>query len=115
LSTGGVFHLCFAFRKYAAARSPSEVAIRRARPVPESFSPAYRRPMSAKHINTAADLVRFGAGLKIECGSCGVAKTLDGVQSCQIGGGRSLAELQPRLRCERCGERAAKLTILPPV
>ena len=79
------------------------------------FSLGYGLRMSTKHINTAADLVRFGAGLKIECGSCGAAKTLDGVESCQIGGGRSLAELRPKLRCQRCGERAAVLTILPPV
>ena len=31
--------------------------------------------MSTKHIRTIADLVRFGAGLKIECGSCGSART----------------------------------------
>jgi hypothetical protein len=71
--------------------------------------------MSTKHINTTSDLVRFDAGLKIDCGSCGAAKTLSGVDSCRIGGGLSLAELRPRLRCERCGAKAAKLTILPPV
>ncbi len=74
--------------------------------------------MSTKHINTAADLVRFGAGLKIECGNCGAAKTLDALESCKIGGGRSLAELRPRLRCERCercGGQSAILTILPPL
>lgn len=71
--------------------------------------------MSTKHIRNGADLVRFRAGLKIECGNCGSAKTLSGVESCKIGGGRSLAELRPRLRCERCGARDAKLTILPPL
>jgi hypothetical protein len=34
--------------------------------------------MSTKHIDTAADLVRFGASVKIDCGSCGASRTLDG-------------------------------------
>jgi hypothetical protein len=38
--------------------------------VHESFRPAYRSAMSTKHIATAADLVRFGASVKIDCGAC---------------------------------------------
>ena len=34
--------------------------------------------MSTKHIDTAAGLVRFGATVKIECGGCGAARTVDG-------------------------------------
>jgi hypothetical protein len=34
--------------------------------------------MSTKHVRTAADLVRFKCGLKIECGSCGYARTMNG-------------------------------------
>jgi hypothetical protein len=36
--------------------------------------------MSTKHVRTAADLAKFGAGLRIECGSCGRARTLDGFE-----------------------------------
>lgn len=36
--------------------------------------------MSTKHVRTAADLVRFDAGLWIECGDCGSARTLDGYE-----------------------------------
>ena len=36
----------------------------------ESFRPSYGAAMSTKYMETAADLVRFGASVKIECGSC---------------------------------------------
>jgi hypothetical protein len=36
----------------------------------ESFRPSYGAAMSTKYMETAADLVRFGANVKIECGSC---------------------------------------------
>ena len=32
--------------------------------------------MSYKHIGTAADLVRFGCSLRIECTACGAASTM---------------------------------------
>jgi hypothetical protein len=31
--------------------------------------------MSYKHVGTAADLVRFGCSLKVECAHCGAART----------------------------------------
>jgi len=34
--------------------------------------------MSTKHIRSTADLVRFGASLKIECENCGAARTRTG-------------------------------------
>ena len=72
--------------------------------------------MSTKHIRTTADLVRFGAGLRIECAECGAARTLDGYEAAKIGGGSSrLSALADRLKCARCGTKAAKLMILPPV
>ena len=69
--------------------------------------------MSTKHIRTVSDLVRFGAGLTIECGLCGAARTLDGFEAAKLGGPGSLITLSQRLRCGRCHEKAAKLTILP--
>ena len=84
--------------------------------VPGSFSPAYRRSMSTKHIRTVADLVRFGAGLRIDCVECGASKTLDGFEAAKVGGGAgTLAALRSRLKCSRCGEKAARMAILPPV
>lgn len=71
--------------------------------------------MSTKHIRTAADLVRFGAGLKIECGSCGSARTVDGFEAAKLGGAGPLRELGQRLKCGRCGAKEARLAILPPI
>jgi hypothetical protein len=71
--------------------------------------------MSTKHIRTAADLVRFEAGLKIDCGGCGSARTLDGYEAAKLCGAGSLGDVRARLVCSRCGGKAAKLTVLPPV
>lgn len=71
--------------------------------------------MSTKHIDTAADLVRFGASVKIECGSCGASRTLDGPGMVAASGTGSLKAIEPRLKCSRCGAKEAWLTILPPV
>lgn len=72
--------------------------------------------MSTKHIRTIGDLVRFGAGLRVECGGCGAARTLDGFEAAKIGGGASrLSVLAERLKCARCGTKDARLMILPPV
>ena len=72
--------------------------------------------MSTKHIRTIGDLVRFGAGLRIECFECGAARTLDGFEAAKIGGGASrLPALAGRLKCARCGTKEARLMILPPV
>ena len=72
--------------------------------------------MSTKHIRTVRDLVRFGAGLRVECSGCGAARTLDGYEAAKIGGGAArLSELAGRFRCTRCGTKEARLMILPPV
>ena len=68
--------------------------------------------MSTKH--TAADLVRFGAGLRIECGSCGNAKTVDGFELARSLGTGDLSQMVRRLKCARCGAKEAKLTLLSP-
>ena len=49
--------------------------------------------MSTKHIRTVANLVRFGAGLKIECGSCGDARTEDGFELADALGTGDLREM----------------------
>jgi ribosomal protein L44E len=71
--------------------------------------------MSTKHIRTTADLVRFGAGLRIECASCGAARTVDGFEAGKLAGVQPIEVLRRRLRCSRCGTRDAQLAILPPV
>jgi rubredoxin len=71
--------------------------------------------MSYKHVGTAADLVRFGCSLKVECTACGAARTLSGVEVHQVHGNRQFAQLAPRLKCRRCRKKAAKLTVLDPI
>ena len=71
--------------------------------------------MSYKHVGTAGDLVRFGCMLKIECGYCGVARTLNGVEVHHLNGNRQFPVLQRRLVCKRCKRKEARLTVLSPV
>lgn len=71
--------------------------------------------MSTKHSRTAADLVRFGASVRIDCGKCGATKTLGGaevVKACDAG---DLRANERRLKCSRCGGKEAWLTVLPPL
>jgi DNA-directed RNA polymerase subunit RPC12/RpoP len=67
--------------------------------------------MSTKHIRTAADLVRFGAGLKVDCTSCGNSRTLDGFDVARTLGTGELLKIQPRLKCTRCGPRRFRLVL----
>jgi len=71
--------------------------------------------MSTKHIDTAADLVRFGASVKIDCTKCGAARTLSGPEVVKACGSGSLRTSERRLKCTRCGGKEAWLTILPPL
>lgn len=71
--------------------------------------------MSTKHIRTTADLCRFGASVRIECGACGAARTLSGAQMVKACGAGSLRAIHPRLKCGRCGAKAARVAVLPPV
>jgi rubredoxin len=71
--------------------------------------------MSYKQVGTAGDLVRFGCSLKLECTACGAARTLNGVEVHNINGSRQFAELEKRLKCKRCGRKAARLVVLTPV
>ena len=71
--------------------------------------------MSFKHVGTAADLVRFGCSLRIECTHCAAAHTLSGPQVVMRCGPGDIERIRKRLKCARCGRKAARLVILPPV
>jgi ribosomal protein S27AE len=71
--------------------------------------------MPTKHINTAADLVRFGASVRIDCGKCGATKTLSGTEMVKACGAGDLKASERRLKCSRCGGKEALLTVLPPL
>ena len=63
--------------------------------------------MSTKHIRTTADLVRFGASLKIECGNCGAARTHTGTEIVRSCDAVSIGAVATRLRCSLCGKAHA--------
>jgi hypothetical protein len=70
--------------------------------------------MSTKHVRNAADLARFKCGLKVECGGCGYARTLNGFDVPKGWGTASLGAIQKRMKCSGCGEKDARLTVLSP-
>lgn len=71
--------------------------------------------MSTKHVRTGSDVVRFGCSVKIECTDCGAARTMSGRDWVMAAGGKSLELARRRLKCSRCGRKAAKLTALQPL
>ncbi len=71
--------------------------------------------MSYKHVGTAADLVRFGASLRIECTACAATNTMSAREVVQRCGPGSLEAIRRRLKCDRCKKKAAQLIVLPPV
>ena len=76
---------------------------------------SYRGRMSTIHVRSTADLVRFGASLKIECGSGGAAKTLSGLDVARLCGADELRSICGRLKCERCGVKDARIAVPPPL
>jgi hypothetical protein len=71
--------------------------------------------MSTKQIKTAADLVRFGAGVRIDCAQCGASKTMTGTEMVKACGAGDLKASERRLKCIRCGGKEAWLIVLPPI
>jgi hypothetical protein len=71
--------------------------------------------MSFKKVRTAGDLMRFGCSLRVECTACHAATTLSAIEVMHIDSRKSLEKLRTRFKCSRCGKKAAKLTVLPPV
>jgi hypothetical protein len=71
--------------------------------------------MSTKHVRTTGDLVRFGCSLRIDCSNCFASKTINGAEAVAAFGLGSLRQAQVRLRCSRCGQKAARLLVLDPV
>jgi hypothetical protein len=71
--------------------------------------------MSTKQVRTTGDLIRFGCALKVECTHCHSARTLSGNAAVKALGLVNLRGLSRRFRCIRCGMKAAKIVVLPPV
>ncbi|QNP46069.1 hypothetical protein H9L14_02000 [Sphingomonas sediminicola] len=71
--------------------------------------------MSTKHVRTTGDLVRFGASLRLDCSGCGAARTLSGPEAVQTFGLAPLTHARARAKCSRCGVKAARIVVLPPL
>ena len=71
--------------------------------------------MSTKHVRTVSDLVRFRCSLRIDCGDCGSTMTVTGYEAAKICGTGPLEGLARRLKCARCGQKAARLMVLQPL
>ena len=71
--------------------------------------------MSFKRVATVADLVRFGASLRIDCMACNAHHTLSPREVLVRIGTGHLDAIRTRLKCARCGKKAARLLVLPPV
>lgn len=56
----------------------------------------------------------FGCGLRIECGSCANARTLDGSEVAKACGTKPFRKILPGLTSSRCGAREAEVTVLSP-
>jgi hypothetical protein len=79
------------------------------------FFSAYCGRMSTKHVRTTGDLVRFGCALRVECTHCHSARTFSGAAAVASLRLVELRNVAKRFRCVRCGMKAAKVMVLPPV
>jgi hypothetical protein len=71
--------------------------------------------MSTKHVRTVSDVCRFGCSVTITWGDCAAARTMSGLELAQACGTGDLKAARARLKCGRCGRKAARLAVLPPV
>jgi len=71
--------------------------------------------MSTKHVRTTGDLIRFGCALKVECTHCRSSRTLSATAAVKGLGLVQLGGVARRFRCLRCGMKAARVEVLPPV
>ena len=53
--------------------------------------------------------------MRIDCPNCAAARTLDGTAAVRALGTCGFAAAEARLKCARCGEKGARVTVLPPV
>jgi ribosomal protein L44E len=66
-------------------------------------------------VRTTGDLVRFGCALRVECTYCHSSRTLSGAAAVASLRLVELGNVAKRFRCTRCGMKAAKIMVLPPV
>ena len=69
--------------------------------------------MSTKHVRTGGDVLRFGCSVHVGCGHCGSTRTFRAHDWLMVAGGGSLEKARRRLRCSKCGKKAARLGAMP--
>lgn len=71
--------------------------------------------MSTKHVRTTGDLMRFQCALRVECTHCSSTRTLSANAALKGVGLVDLKGVSKHFRCIRCGMKAARIVVLPPV
>jgi hypothetical protein len=69
--------------------------------------------VSTKIIRTGADVVRFGASVRINCRDCGATRTLAAAEFAKDYGTGSIGITAKRLKCSTCGVKRTQLLVLP--
>jgi len=54
-------------------------------------------------------VIRFRCSLRLDCGDCGLTRTVTVYEAAKIGGAGLLERRARRLKCARCGRKAARL------
>jgi hypothetical protein len=68
--------------------------------------------MSANLVRTGADVLRFGANVRILCRCCGSAETFGPAEFAQLYGSGSLGSAAKHSECKDCGAKQAQLLVL---
>ena len=66
--------------------------------------------MSTKHVRTGGDVLRFGCSVQVECGHCRSTTTFAAFDWVMAAGGGSLEAAKRRLKCSKCGKKAARIS-----
>lgn len=69
--------------------------------------------MSTKHVRTGGDVLRFGCRVRVECRACGSAREFAAMDWIMVAGSGSLDAARRRLKCSKCGKKAARVSAMP--
>ena len=69
--------------------------------------------MSTKHVRTGGDVLRFGCSVRVECRNCGSVREFGARDWVRVAGGGSLEAARRRLKCGKCGKKAARVSARP--
>jgi hypothetical protein len=70
--------------------------------------------MSTKLLRTGADVLRFGASIRIECRECESVVVFESNEFARLCGSASLGIFAKHRECDSCGAKRAQLLVIPP-